>query len=679
MGGSGYFVGDGGTGGKGLWFTDGGVQVVIDSLVQGGTGGVPGPLGAPVAASGEGIVGQNLDLVISTNGRVASGGPGANAIEFTGGSVNGLELHDGSLITGNVVAGGSLDNFRLGGTGNGTFDVSSIGAAQQYRGFESFQKVGTSTWTLTGENSTDPTSWQILQGTLSVGASGALGSHASSTLTIDGGTLQTTGASGITYGRSVTIGANNGTIETVGDLTLSGVVSGPGSLTKIGAGTLALSGDNSGFAGDVTVSEGTLEIAGQLGSENGTIDYTGGDPDATATVRISGPDAAWTSGLILVADSNSGELIIEDGGRLSVALAAVAGNLGGVGSVVVSGAGSIWQSSAGFSIGHYGNGRVFIADGGNVVSDALVVIGGATYGTGTVEISGSGSLLAGEAIYVGLQGNGTLTLAEGGTASVRQPTLTLAMDERSFGTLNFGAASGAAARASGTLDAMSVTFGPGTGTIVFNHTGHPDGSDLIFASSLIGSGTIRHESGTTILTADNSDFSGTAAVSGGTLLVNGSLENSTFSVEGGRLGGVGRLGPTTLSSGGTIAPGNSIGTLTVAGDYVGTGGLLEIETELGDDSSPTDLLHVTGSTSGDTDVRVINLGGSGAQTDEGIRIVQVDGSSDGAFSLLGDYVFQGEQAVVAGAYAYRLYQGSVSDPTDGDWYLRSAAVPDPDP
>jgi fibronectin-binding autotransporter adhesin len=37
-------------------------------------------------------------------------------------------------------------------------------------------------------------------------------------------------------------------------------------------------------------------------------------------------------------------------------------------------------------------------------------------------------------------------------------------------------------------------------------------------------------------------------------------------------------------------------------------------------------------------------------------------------------VFQGEQAVIAGAYGYRLYKGGVATPNDGDWYLRSALL-----
>ncbi|MER9328658.1 autotransporter outer membrane beta-barrel domain-containing protein, partial [Mesorhizobium sp. M0488] len=70
----------------------------------------------------------------------------------------------------------------------------------------------------------------------------------------------------------------------------------------------------------------------------------------------------------------------------------------------------------------------------------------------------------------------------------------------------------------------------------------------------------------------------------------------------------------------------------------------------------------------------VNFGGSGDQTVEGIKIVDVGGISNGSFSLKGNYTFEGDQAVVGGAYAYRLYQGGTSTPGDGDWYLRSALI-----
>ena len=58
--------------------------------------------------------------------------------------------------------------------------------------------------------------------------------------------------------------------------------------------------------------------------------------------------------------------------------------------------------------------------------------------------------------------------------------------------------------------------------------------------------------------------------------------------------------------------------------------------------------------------------------------VYITGASTGTFTLQGDYTFHGSQAVIGGAYAYRLYQNGVSTPADGDWYLRSSLT-DPQP
>ncbi len=104
-------------------------------------------------------------------------------------------------------------------------------------------------------------------------------------------------------------------------------------------------------------------------------------------------------------------------------------------------------------------------------------------------------------------------------------------------------------------------------------------------------------------------------------------------------------------------------TLTVTGDYAADNALLQINTVLGDDTSLTDRLHVLGNTSGQSSIMVNNVGGQGAETFDGIQLVQVDGTSDGVFSLMG--------RAVGGSYEYFLHQGGVTDPSDGDWYLRS--------
>lgn len=111
--------------------------------------------------------------------------------------------------------------------------------------------------------------------------------------------------------------------------------------------------------------------------------------------------------------------------------------------------------------------------------------------------------------------------------------------------------------------------------------------------------------------------------------------------------------------------------IIIGGNYNGNGGQMLFDVALGDDSSKTDMVIVNGDTSGTTNVGVNNFGGTGAQTSEGIRIIEVNGASSGSFSLIGDYMIGDRQAVVAGAYAYQLYQGGASTPNDGNWYLRS--------
>jgi autotransporter family porin len=109
-------------------------------------------------------------------------------------------------------------------------------------------------------------------------------------------------------------------------------------------------------------------------------------------------------------------------------------------------------------------------------------------------------------------------------------------------------------------------------------------------------------------------------------------------------------------------------TLTVAGDYDGNEGLFRMRSRLGDDTSASDLLHIMGDTSGQSFIAVDALDGVGDYTNDGIRLVQVDGISNGRFELSG--------RVVAGAHEYFLYQGALSAASDGHWYLRSSLEPE---
>ncbi|WP_241081492.1 autotransporter outer membrane beta-barrel domain-containing protein, partial [Achromobacter xylosoxidans] len=107
---------------------------------------------------------------------------------------------------------------------------------------------------------------------------------------------------------------------------------------------------------------------------------------------------------------------------------------------------------------------------------------------------------------------------------------------------------------------------------------------------------------------------------------------------------------------------------TQAGDWAGNGGSVSFGTVLGGDDSKTDKLIITGDATGTTYVTVVNEGGSGSQTVEGIELIRTASSTPDAF------VQQGR--IVAGAYDYHLKQGSASGNNENYWYLTSLISPD---
>ncbi len=103
----------------------------------------------------------------------------------------------------------------------------------------------------------------------------------------------------------------------------------------------------------------------------------------------------------------------------------------------------------------------------------------------------------------------------------------------------------------------------------------------------------------------------------------------------------------------------STATSTINGGFDSTSGQLKVDTVMGDSSSASDVLHITGNTTGSTVVNINNLGGAGAQTTgNGILVVQVDGNSGGTFALAGG-------GMTVGQYYYTLKQ------VGKNWYLQS--------
>ncbi|WP_448956558.1 autotransporter outer membrane beta-barrel domain-containing protein [Labrys neptuniae] len=124
----------------------------------------------------------------------------------------------------------------------------------------------------------------------------------------------------------------------------------------------------------------------------------------------------------------------------------------------------------------------------------------------------------------------------------------------------------------------------------------------------------------------------------------------------------------TFTNGGTLTMGDGHAgdTTTIDGNYVGVAGRVVLDAKLGGDASPIDKLVIKGNATGSTTLAINNVGGLGAETNNGILTVDVSGTSDkDAFKLA--------HAVAAGAFDYGLYMGGVSG-KENSWFLRTTKL-----
>jgi uncharacterized protein with beta-barrel porin domain len=183
---------------------------------------------------------------------------GPTAIQFFG-TGNTLTLAPGSAITGHVLGTGA-DTFQLGGSGAATFDVSQLGPVAQYEGFGTFNKIGASTWTLTG-TSTFAGPVNVNGGTLAVNGNIA----SASSLTVNaGGTLAGSGTVGKTQ-------INAGGIFAPGNGTPGSSMTVAGNLAfQSGAMYLVQLNSVTSSLANVT---GTAALAGTVGVSSATGSY----------------------------------------------------------------------------------------------------------------------------------------------------------------------------------------------------------------------------------------------------------------------------------------------------------------------------------------------------------------------------------------------------------------------
>lgn len=145
-----------------------------------------------------------------------------------------------------------------------------------------------------------------------------------------------------------------------------------------------------------------------------------------------------------------------------------------------------------------------------------------------------------------------------------------------------------------------------------------------------------------------STFSTKVFVFSGRLLVDGTITSPTTEVQtDGSLGGHGRL-VSNVASSGVLAPGNSVGTLTIQGNLTQSGGAYEVE--YGEDG--VDRLNVTGNVTLMNDPRLILQSLDGTTGFDGI-ILHADGAITGSFATP-EYKGNGAVTLIQSANDIRL-------------------------
>jgi autotransporter-associated beta strand protein/T5SS/PEP-CTERM-associated repeat protein len=426
-------------------------------------------------------------------------------------------------------------------------------------------------------------------------------------------------------------------------VTLAANISGTGTLSKAGAGTLILTGNNS-YAGGTTITGGTINFnsASSFGSGLITINggglqwATGNSADISAQLAAFGAGgatfdtngnnvtlAASLSGLGGLTKTGAGTMTLSgvnsyqggttiNGGALAVAADA---NLGAAAGGLAFGGGTL-QFLSGFTTNRTvtlnAGGGTFDTNGNNAtLAGTIGGTGGLTkLGLGTMTLSGTSSYLGGTAVNAGtLQAGATNAFSPFSAFTIASgATLNLASFNQTIGSL---------------AGAGNVTLGAATLT-----TGN-DNTSTTFSGAISGTGGLTKTGSGTLLLTGTSNYTGATTVNAGTLSVNGSIASSAVTVNaGGLLGGTGMIGSTTIN-GGTLSPGNSIGTLTVQGNLVLTSAAAYIV-----EVSPTaaDRTNVTGTANLAGTVQAVF--GPGAYIARTYTILSAAGGSTGTFGSL---------------------------------------------
>lgn len=423
------------------------------------------------------------------------------------------------------------------------------------------------------------------------------------TLSSNIATIQPDGTLGFSSGTGIYNGTitNDGNIEisSLLPITLSGAISGSGTLSVFE--DLTLTSTNNTYTGQTFVS-GTLHTkastlppnASIIGQGSGTIEFTNniqeifsGIISGTAQVIMDGTGSlifsgknTYTGGTVV----NSGTLIASTS---TIPLSGIEPSITINGSSIFN----FFQSAPGT---FYGD--VVIANvSANLQTDGLspLTLVGNISGPGTLNVHSGYTIL-----------NSTSNTYTGGT-TVSGGTLQTTVE---------------------TLPTLIKKINSLNGTLVFRETT----DETYSARILAGTGTLQKEGAATLtLTGDNSGFQGTTKILQGRLAVLSPLGGNVLVDTGGILSGTGPILGSLHVKRGTIAPGSSIGSMNINGNYTqDINGIYAVEI---DGIGNSDLINISGSASLSGTLAVYSIDGV-VDVTQTYTILHADGGISGEYA-----------------------------------------------
>ena len=357
---------------------------------------VNGPIGGPggLTTSGSGTIDLTNSNTYSgvtqlNNGTLLIGNPLAlqnSTVNFNGGELyyNGFSPTLGGLMGSTVL---DLDGFNL-IVGNDNANTVFAGTVANYSevGIPSnFTKVGLGALTLTGAIQPLLGIMSVAAGTLQIGTGGTV-----QMAITDNAVLAFSHSDTLSYGWAV---------------------SGSGSLTQMGPGTLIMTGSNS-YTGGTTISAGVIQAGNSLalGASTAALAVNGGTLDLHGYgLNVGQLNGAGTVNNLL--STSSGSLIVGNGNTSSTFSGTIQNTAGTI-NLIKMGSGTLTFSTLNSYTG------TTLVSGGTLLLANTAALSGSTFNT-----SGSGSLSFGTltaATFGGLQGSGSLMLNSGGRGRVAE-------------------------------------------------------------------------------------------------------------------------------------------------------------------------------------------------------------------------------------------------------------------